>query len=112
MLAHLICRERSAEEHKKAMKTVVDGHFRALICQLLKAENVPTGEGEDGRDGWLDIITHLAWDAASLLKPDMSKGEGMDPGGYVKVKCIACGHPSDRYDLCIQFQLWFYMINR
>lgn len=84
------------------MKTVVDGHFRALICQLLKAENVPTGEGEEvNNDGWLDIITRLAWDAASLLKPDMSKGEGMDPGGYVKVKCIACGRPSDRYDLCI-----------
>ncbi|KAJ3691760.1 hypothetical protein LUZ61_020924 [Rhynchospora tenuis] len=88
-------RERSAEEHKKVMKTVVDGHFRALICQLLKAENIPTGEGEEGSEGWLDIITQLGWDAASLLKPDMSKGEGMDPGGYVKVKCIACGRPSD-----------------
>lgn len=88
------------------MKSVVDGHFRALICQLLKAENVLTGEGEEGREGWLDIVTHLAWDAASLLKPDMSKGEGMDPGGYVKIKCIACGQPSDRYSRALYFNTY------
>ncbi|GJX05206.1 1-phosphatidylinositol-3-phosphate 5-kinase FAB1B-like protein [Tanacetum coccineum] len=71
-------RERSNEEHKKAMKTVVDGHFRALVSQLLQVENL------DDTDNWLEIITLLSWEAASLLKPDTSKGGGMDPGGYVK----------------------------
>ncbi|KAK6914631.1 Chaperonin Cpn60/GroEL/TCP-1 family [Dillenia turbinata] len=84
-------RDRSSEEHKKAMKGIVDGHFRALIAQLLQVENLPLDES-DGRESWLDIITALSWEAATLLKPDMSKGGGMDPGGYVKVKCIARGH--------------------
>ncbi|GKA20762.1 1-phosphatidylinositol-3-phosphate 5-kinase FAB1A-like protein isoform X1 [Tanacetum coccineum] len=82
-------RERSNEEHKKAMKTVVDGHFRALVSQLLQVENL------DDTDNWLEIITLLSWEAASLLKPDTSKGGGMDPGGYVKIKCLASGRPSD-----------------
>ncbi|PON78285.1 Chaperonin Cpn60/TCP-1 family [Trema orientale] len=84
-------RDRSNEEHKKAMKNVVDGHFRALVAQLLQVENLPVDEDDD-KEGWLDIITSLSWEAATLLKPDMSKGGGMDPGGYVKVKCIASGH--------------------
>ncbi|KAI0523274.1 hypothetical protein KFK09_005669 [Dendrobium nobile] len=83
-------RDRSSEEHKKAMKNVVDGHFRALVAQLLQVENLPVGE-EHNNDGWLEIITSLSWEAATLLKPDTSKGGGMDPGGYVKVKCVACG---------------------
>ncbi|XP_004303752.1 PREDICTED: 1-phosphatidylinositol-3-phosphate 5-kinase FAB1B [Fragaria vesca subsp. vesca] len=87
-------RDRSGEEHKKVMKNVVDGHFRALVAQLLQVENLPVGqEGEN--ESWLEIITYLSWEAATLLKPDMSKGGGMDPGGYVKVKCIASGRPSD-----------------
>ncbi|PWA53420.1 Chaperonin Cpn60/TCP-1 [Artemisia annua] len=56
------------------MKTVVDGHFRALVSQLLQVENL------DDTDNWLEIITSLSWEAASLLKPDTSKGGGMDPG--------------------------------
>ncbi|XP_072995253.1 1-phosphatidylinositol-3-phosphate 5-kinase FAB1B-like [Typha latifolia] len=87
-------RDRSAEEHKKAMKNIVDGHFRALVSQLLQAENLSISE-ENGKESWLDIITSLSWEAASLLKPDTSKGGGMDPGGYVKVKCLACGRPND-----------------
>uniref|UniRef100_A0A5B7AAL3 1-phosphatidylinositol-3-phosphate 5-kinase n=1 Tax=Davidia involucrata TaxID=16924 RepID=A0A5B7AAL3_DAVIN len=87
-------RDRSNEEYKKVMKNVVDGHFRALIAQLLQVENLPVGE-EDSKENWLEIITSLSWEAASLLKPDMSKGGGMDPGGYVKVKCIACGRRSE-----------------
>ncbi|XP_057981943.1 1-phosphatidylinositol-3-phosphate 5-kinase FAB1B [Malania oleifera] len=83
-------RDKSSEEHKKAMKNVVDGHFRALVSQLLQVENLPVGE-EDDNEGWLEIITSLSWEAATLLKPDTSKGGGMDPGGYVKVKCIASG---------------------
>ncbi|RWR76209.1 1-phosphatidylinositol-3-phosphate 5-kinase FAB1B [Cinnamomum micranthum f. kanehirae] len=86
-------RDRSGEEHRKAMKHVVDGHFRALVSQLLLAENLFAGEGD--KESWLDIVTSLSWEAATLLKPDMSKGGGMDPGGYVKVKCLACGRRSD-----------------
>lgn len=89
-------RERSNEEHKKAMKTVVDGHFRALVSQLLQVENLVSSEEEDDKDNWLEIITSLSWEAASLLKPDTSKGGGMDPGGYVKIKCLASGRRSDR----------------
>ncbi|KAK4783149.1 hypothetical protein SAY86_007523 [Trapa natans] len=87
-------RDKSIEEHKKAMKNVVESHFRALIAQLLQVENLPVGN-EDRRESWLDIIASLSWDAATILRPDMSKGGGMDPGGYVKIKCIACGHRSE-----------------
>ncbi|KAL2338829.1 hypothetical protein Fmac_013275 [Flemingia macrophylla] len=86
-------REKSSEDHKKAMKNVVEGHFRALVAQLLQVENLTICE--DGKESWLDIITALCWEAATLLKPDMSRGGGMDPGGYVKVKCIACGHRNE-----------------
>jgi len=87
-------RDKTSEDHRKAMKTVVEGHFRALVTQLLQVENLTCNE--DGKESWLDIITALSWEAATILKPDMSRGGGMDPGGYVKVKCIACGHRNER----------------
>lgn len=87
-------REKTSEEHRNAMKNVVEGHFRALVTQLLQVENLPVGDDDD-KESWLEIVTSLSWEAASLLKPDMSKGGGMDPGGYVKVKCIACGRRSE-----------------
>ncbi|KAL4613918.1 hypothetical protein ACB092_07G017000 [Castanea dentata] len=87
-------RDKSCEEHRKAMKNVVEGHFRALVSQLLQVENLPVGDEHD-KESWLEIITSLSWEAATLLKPDTSKGEGMDPGGYVKVKCIASGCHSE-----------------
>lgn len=87
-------RDRSNEEHRESMKRVVDGHFRALITQLLQAENLPVGD-HNMEESWLDIITKLSWEAATFLKPDTSMGGGMDPGGYVKVKCIACGHRNE-----------------
>ncbi|CAN1146675.1 1-phosphatidylinositol-3-phosphate 5-kinase FAB1B [Linum perenne] len=87
-------KEKSSEEHRKAMKNVVEGHFRALVSQLLQVENLPIGVDDD-KDGWLDIITTLSWEAASHLKPDTSNGGGMDPGGYVKVKCLACGRRTE-----------------
>ncbi|KAK1314676.1 1-phosphatidylinositol-3-phosphate 5-kinase FAB1B [Acorus calamus] len=86
-------RERSNEEHKKAMKHVVE-HFRALVAQLLMVENLPVGE-EGDKESWLEIITSLSWEAATILKPDTSRGGGMDPGGYVKIKCVACGRRSE-----------------
>lgn len=89
-------RDRPNDDHRKAMKHVVDGHFRALISQLLQVENLPIGE-ENDKEGWLQIITCLSWEAATLLKPDTNKGDEMDPGGYLKIKCIAYGHRSERY---------------
>ena len=89
-------RDKTSEEHRMAMKNVVEGHFRALVAQLLQVENLAVSD-EDQEESWLDIITALSWEAATLLKPDMSKGGGMDPGGYVKVKCKACGRRSERY---------------
>ncbi|XP_054782980.1 1-phosphatidylinositol-3-phosphate 5-kinase FAB1B-like [Prosopis cineraria] len=86
-------RDRLSEEHKKALKNVVGGHFRALISQLLQVENLPVEDNH--KNSWLEIVTSLSWEAASLLKPDMSKSGGMDPGGYVKVKCIANGSPCE-----------------
>lgn len=88
-------RDKSNEEHKRAMKNVVDSHFRALVAQLLQVENLSSGE-ENDKESWLEIITALSWEAATLLKPDMSKGGQMDPGGYVKVKCLASGRRSER----------------
>ncbi|KDP33967.1 hypothetical protein JCGZ_07538 [Jatropha curcas] len=88
------CKDKSNEDNRKAMKNVVEGHFRALIAQLLQVENLPVGD-EDDNESWLEIITSLSWEAATLLKPDTSKGGGMDPGGYVKVKCIASGRRSE-----------------
>ncbi|KAH6821843.1 phosphatidylinositol-4-phosphate 5-kinase family protein [Perilla frutescens var. hirtella] len=83
-------REKSNEEHKKAMKNVVEAHFRALVAQLLQVDNLLSEEDSD-EESWLEIINSLSWEAATLLKPDMSKGGQMDPGGYVKVKCLASG---------------------
>lgn len=88
-------RDRSSEEHRRAMKNVVEGHFRALVSQLLQVENLTVGD-YDETESWLDIITSLSWEAATLLKPDTSKSGGMDPGGYVKIKCIASGSRNER----------------
>ncbi|XP_062192665.1 1-phosphatidylinositol-3-phosphate 5-kinase FAB1B-like [Phragmites australis] len=93
---HCRSRDKSVEEHKNAMKEIVDGHFRALVSQLLQAERVPLVD-KAGKESWLDIVTSLSWEAASLLRPDTSKGGRMDPGGYVKVKCLACGRPSESF---------------
>ncbi|KAL2534428.1 1-phosphatidylinositol-3-phosphate 5-kinase FAB1B [Abeliophyllum distichum] len=87
-------KNRSNNEHKNAMNKAVDEHFRALITQLLQLENLPLTK-DSNEESWLNIITALSWEAATLLKPDMSVGGGMDPGGYVKVKCVASGCPSE-----------------
>jgi 1-phosphatidylinositol-3-phosphate 5-kinase len=87
-------RDRLSEEHKKVMKNVMNGHFRALISQLLQVENISLNEGDDM--GWLGIVPSVSWEAANFLRPDTSQSGGMDPGGYVKVKCLACGDRSER----------------
>ncbi|KAL9228476.1 hypothetical protein vseg_004055 [Gypsophila vaccaria] len=87
-------KDKSGEEQKKSLKNVVDGHFRALVSQLLQVEEISVTE-DNASENWLEIITALSWEAATLLKPDTSKGGGMDPGGYVKVKCLASGRRSE-----------------
>ncbi|BFG17183.1 hypothetical protein CerSpe_034570 [Prunus speciosa] len=86
-------KEKLNEGNKEPLRAVVQGHFRALVSQLLQGEGF-VGK-EDGDEDWLDIVTTIAWQAASFVKPDTSRGGSMDPGDYVKVKCIASGSPSD-----------------
>ena len=95
-------KEKQNEDNKEPLRAVVQGHFRALVSQLLQGEGIKIGQ-ENGDEDWLDIITAIAWQAASFVKPDTSRGGSMDPGDYVKVKCVASGSPSDRYTLDIFF---------
>ncbi|KAF3784719.1 putative 1-phosphatidylinositol-3-phosphate 5-kinase [Nymphaea thermarum] len=83
--------QRIKEERQKVMVEVMNGHFRALVGQLLMSEGIPNG---CGGASWLDIVTSLSWEAAILVKPEANEGREMDPGCYVKVKCIASGLPS------------------
>ena len=91
-------KEKSNEAQKELLRNAVHGHFRALVSQLLKGEGVHVGS-ENGEEGWLEVVSSLAWQAANFMKPNISKGDSMDPGDYVKVKCIASGGPVDRYVL-------------
>jgi 1-phosphatidylinositol-3-phosphate 5-kinase len=74
--------------HKEFLRHALHGHFRALVSQLLQ------GHGADLMDGWSDIVSSLAWQAATFVRPDTSKGGSMDPTSYVKVKCVASGNPN------------------
>ncbi|CAM0913962.1 unnamed protein product [Alopecurus aequalis] len=75
--------------HKEFLRNALHGHFRALVSQLLQ------GHGVDLVDRWSDIVSELAWQAATFVRPDTSKGGSMDPTSYVKVKCVASGDPND-----------------
>ncbi|KAE9607293.1 putative 1-phosphatidylinositol-3-phosphate 5-kinase [Lupinus albus] len=86
-------KEKHNEETKEPLETAIHGHFRALVLQLLEGEGIKVGKESDSED-WLDVVATLAWQAANFVKPDTRKGGSMDPGDYVKVKCIACGSPS------------------
>ncbi|XP_015882443.3 putative 1-phosphatidylinositol-3-phosphate 5-kinase FAB1C [Ziziphus jujuba] len=87
-------KEKQNEGNKEPLRAVVQGHFRALVSQLLQGEGIKIGK-ENGDEDWLDIVTTIAWQAANFVKPDTSKGGSMDPLDYIKVKCIASGNPSD-----------------
>lgn len=87
------CSSRDVDP-KEPLRAVVQGHFRALVSQLLQGEGIKVGK-ENGSEDWLDIVTALAWQAAKFVKPDTSRGGSMDPVDYVKVKCIASGSPSE-----------------
>lgn len=88
-------KEKHNEGNKEPLRAVIQGHFRALVSQLLQGEGIKIGKENDSVD-WLDIVATVAWQAANFVRPDTSKGGSMDPGDYVKVKCIAAGSPSER----------------
>lgn len=90
----LLVKEKPNHANKERLRSTLREHFTALVAQLLEEEGLQF-ESEDGGDGWLEIVSSLAWQAANFVKPDTSKGDSMDPGSYVKVKCISSGSPSD-----------------
>ncbi|KAG0460976.1 hypothetical protein HPP92_020986 [Vanilla planifolia] len=83
-------REKANNPLKEHLRNVVRRHFKALVSQLLKDEDINAN-----MENWLEIVSSLAWHAASFVKPDIKRGRSMDPSSYVKVKCIASGSPSD-----------------
>ncbi|KAE9597285.1 hypothetical protein Lal_00007802 [Lupinus albus] len=87
-------KEKHNEEGKEPLKAAIHGHFRALVSQLLVGEGIKVGSESNSED-WLDVVASLAWQAANFVRPDTRKGGSMDPGDYVKIKCIACGRPSE-----------------
>ncbi|XP_066352524.1 putative 1-phosphatidylinositol-3-phosphate 5-kinase FAB1D isoform X2 [Miscanthus floridulus] len=78
------------EEREKAMLEAMNGQLKILVSRFLASAGIASSN-EEGSDSWLDIVTSLSWEAALLIKPDGSKGKEMDPGSYIKVKCVASG---------------------
>ncbi|KAI9079791.1 hypothetical protein K1719_038201 [Acacia pycnantha] len=87
-------KEKHSVENREPLKAVIQGHFRVLVLQLLQGEGIKVSK-ETSCNDWLDIVATIAWQAANFVRPDTSKGGSMDPGDYVKVKCIASGSPSE-----------------
>ncbi|XP_028759080.1 putative 1-phosphatidylinositol-3-phosphate 5-kinase FAB1C [Neltuma alba] len=87
-------KEKHSAENKEPLKAVIQGHYRALVSQLLQGEGIEVSKESSSND-WLEIVATIAWQAANFVRPDTSKGGSMDPGDYVKVKCIASGSPSE-----------------
>ncbi|KAL0925796.1 hypothetical protein M5K25_004166 [Dendrobium thyrsiflorum] len=87
-------REKPNDPNKEHLGNAVRRHFTALVLQLLKDEKFQVSNAS-GTGSWLEIISSLAWQAARFVKPDTSKGGSMDPGHYVKVKCVSSGTPYD-----------------
>ncbi|XP_068663153.1 putative 1-phosphatidylinositol-3-phosphate 5-kinase FAB1C isoform X2 [Aristolochia californica] len=87
-------KEKPNGVQKEHLRAAVHGHFRALVLQLLQGEGICMGS-EIGGGQWLEIVSSLAWQAANFMRPDTSRGGSMDPGNYVKVKCMASGDPCE-----------------
>lgn len=75
--------EKHNEVNRGALKSVLQGHFRALVLQLLHGDGINT-DRESRVEEWLEIVTTLAWQAANFVKPYTSRGGSMDPGDYIK----------------------------
>ncbi|KAJ0960018.1 hypothetical protein J5N97_000212 [Dioscorea zingiberensis] len=87
-------RHNYKEKRQKAMMEAMNGQFKILVSRFLASEGISVSDGESG-ESWLDVVASLSWEAALLIKPDASHGQAMDPGSYVKVKCIASGQRSE-----------------
>ncbi|KAJ0961395.1 hypothetical protein J5N97_000431 [Dioscorea zingiberensis] len=87
-------RHNHKEKRQKAMMEAMNGQFKILVSRFLASEGISVSDGESG-ESWLDVVASLSWEAALLIKPDASHGQAMDPGSYVKVKCIASGQRSE-----------------
>ncbi|XP_009127840.1 putative 1-phosphatidylinositol-3-phosphate 5-kinase FAB1C [Brassica rapa] len=95
-LSSSFSREKLGENSNEPLRTVVHDHFRALVAELLRGEELAPCDDDDGSAGnWLDIVTALAWQAANFVKPDTREGGSMDPGNYVKIKCVASGNQNE-----------------
>ncbi|XP_044962353.1 1-phosphatidylinositol-3-phosphate 5-kinase FAB1A-like isoform X1 [Hordeum vulgare subsp. vulgare] len=75
---------------ENAMLGAMNGQLKILVSRFLASAGIPFGKGES-TESWLDIVTSLSWEAALLIKPDAKIGNEMDPGSYIKVKCVASG---------------------
>lgn len=86
-----ICRE---ERNKDVIEAIID-QFNFLVSRLLASDGILNLKEETG-ESWLDVVAHLSWEAAHLVKPNANQGKEMDPMSYIKVKCIAHGHRNER----------------
>ncbi|URE30539.1 Phosphatidylinositol-4-phosphate 5-Kinase [Musa troglodytarum] len=78
------------EKRQKAMLEEMNRQFKVLVSRFLASEGISFSGLDDGQS-WLGIVASLSWKAALLVKPDATEGRAMDPGSYVKVKCVASG---------------------
>ncbi|KAL0801498.1 hypothetical protein Bca101_056674 [Brassica carinata] len=98
--SHVPAREKLGDNSNEPLRTVVHDHFRALVAELLRGEELTTPCDDGSAGDWLDIVTALAWQAATFVKPDTRAGGSMDPGNYVKIKCVASGNQNERGIVC------------
>ncbi|CAH8337426.1 unnamed protein product [Eruca vesicaria subsp. sativa] len=81
-LSSSFSREKLGESSNEPFRTVVHDHFRALVSELLRGEELAPCDDDGSAGDWLDIVTALAWQAATFVKPDTRAGGSMDPGNY------------------------------
>lgn len=79
---------------KIKLRAKLERDFLLAVERLLQDEGIPKGE-EGDPNSWLQIVSNLALQAATNVKPNTNKGGVMDPGEYVKVKCVASGECAD-----------------
>ncbi|KNA12894.1 hypothetical protein SOVF_121310 [Spinacia oleracea] len=77
------------KEIELAREKVKNEKFKDLVSQLLRKLGVEICDEKE--ENWVDIVTDLAWQAATFVEPGVTEGKAMDPFGYVKIKCVAAG---------------------
>ncbi|KAL8172546.1 hypothetical protein V2J09_024350 [Rumex salicifolius] len=87
--------DRIKEEKEKAMKEVKTGKFRTLVSELLKTVGIVDLVEEC--ESWVDIISHLAWEAALFVKPDATEGKTMDPAGQLVKGLVFKKHAAHKH---------------